>query len=316
MRFNPKARLDSSQVQVRRGGGRGGGGLGGSAFPVPTGGRGMKVGGGIGGVLVLVLIVVVSQLMGGGTGFPGSSSGFPRSDSEAVSSGELTECRTGEDANTNPDCARLAVVNSIQGYWSRALPGYREADTVIFSDRVSTGCGPATSAVGPFYCPVDELVYLDTTFFQDMLEGQLGAAGGDFAEAYVLAHEYGHHVQNLTGFMSKVRTQQGPESDAVRLELQADCLAGVWAHNATQVPDADGNVLIEDLDEQDIKEAIDAAQAVGDDRIQQRSSGRVNPDQWTHGSAAARTYWFLRGYRTGDFDQCDTFAADDLHLQG
>jgi predicted metalloprotease len=292
MRFNPKARLDPGQVQVRRGGG-GGGGIG---FPVPSGGgSGMKVGGGIGGVLVLILIVVVSQLMGGGP-----SGVSPRSDTGPVVASELTECRTGEDANNNPDCARLAVVNSIQGYWSRTLQGYREADTVIFSDSVSTGCGSATSAVGPFYCPPDEMVYLDTTFFDDMLEGQLGATGGDFAEAYVLAHEYGHHIQNLTGYMSRVRTQQGPESDAVRLELQADCFGGVWANHATTVPDADGNVLIESLDDQDISEAINAAQAVGDDRIQQRSGGRVSPDQWTHGSAAAREYWFKRGFQTGD----------------
>ncbi|HET7690537.1 MAG TPA: neutral zinc metallopeptidase [Nocardioidaceae bacterium] len=312
MRFNPKARLDTSQVQVRRGGG-GGGGLG---FPMPSGGGGMKVGGGLGGLLVLILILVVSQCMGGGSGLPDLGSVAPRSDSEAVSSSELTECRTGEDANENPDCARLAVVNSIQSFWSSTLQGYREADTVMFSQSVRTGCGNASSAVGPFYCPPDEQIYLDTTFFKDMLQGQLGARGGDFAEAYVLAHEYGHHVQNLTGYMSKVRTQQGPESDAVRLELQADCLGGLWAKHATQTPDADGNVLIQDLDEQDIAEAINAAQAVGDDRIQQRSGGRVNPDQWTHGSAAARDYWFRVGYTRGDFDACDTFKARDLHLDG
>jgi len=315
MRFNPKARLDTSQVEVRRGGG-GGGGL---PFPLPSGGGGggMKVGGGIGGLLVLILILVVSQCMGGESGGPLGGAVTPRSDSEPVAASELTECRTGADANSNPDCARLAVVNSIQESWQRALPErYREADTVMFSGSVTTGCGGATSAVGPFYCPPDEKVYLDTTFFKDMLEGQLGAGGGDFAEAYVLAHEYGHHIQNLTGFMSKVRTQQGPESDAVRLELQADCLAGLWAHNATSVPDADGNILIEDLDDQDITEAIDAARAVGDDRIQQRSSGRVNPDQWTHGSAAARVYWFQQGYTSGDFNACNTFRARDLHLGG
>jgi len=314
MRFNPRARLDTSQVEVRRGG-RGGGG-GGLGFPMPSGGGGMKVGGGIGGILVLILILVVSQCMGGGSGLPDLGSAVPRSDSEAVSSSELTECRTGEDANENPDCARLAVVNSIQSFWSGALDGYREADTVMFSDAVQTGCGNASAAVGPFYCPPDEKVYLDTTFFKDMLEGQLGATGGDFAEAYVLAHEYGHHIQNLTGYMGKVRTQQGPESDAVRLELQADCLGGLWANHATRVPDADGNVLIQDLDEQDIAEAINAAQAVGDDRIQKRSGGRVNPDQWTHGSAAARDYWFRVGYTKGDFKACDTFKASDLHLDG
>ncbi|HSV39916.1 MAG TPA: neutral zinc metallopeptidase [Nocardioidaceae bacterium] len=312
MRFNPKARLDTSQVEVRRGRGGGGGGL---PFPIPSGGGGMKVGGGIGGIIVLILILVVSQCMGGGLDLP-TGQVTPRSDNEPVSSTELTECRTGEDANNNPDCARLAVVNSIQGFWSEAIDGYREADTVMFSGSVSTGCGGATSAVGPFYCPPDQKVYLDTTFFKDMLEGQLGATGGDFAEAYVLAHEYGHHIQNLTGYMGKVRTQQGPESDAVRLELQADCLGGLWANHATQVPDADGNILIQGLNEQDIAEAINAAQAVGDDRIQQKSGGRINPDQWTHGSADAREYWFRLGYRNGDFKACDTFKARDLHLDG
>ncbi len=315
MRFNPKARLDTSQVEVRQGGGGGGGGL---PFPIPSGGGGMKVGGGIGGIIVLILILVVSQCMGGSGGGGGLGGAVtPRSDSEAVAASELTECRTGEDANNNPDCGRLAVVNSIQGFWAAALPNrYREADTVMFSGSVSTGCGGATSAAGPFYCPPDQTVYLDTTFFKDMLEGQLGATGGDFAEAYVLAHEYGHHIQNLTGYMGKVRTQQGPESDAVRLELQADCLGGLWASNATKVPDADGNILIQDVDDADIREAINAAQAVGDDRIQERTSGRVNPDAWTHGSAAAREYWFQVGYRNDDFQACDTFKARDLHLDG
>lgn len=314
MRFNPKARLDTSQVQVRRGGGGGGGGL---PFPLPSGGGGggMKVGGGL-GFLIVILVLVLSQCLGGGGGTsPSLDDVIPRSDSQAVAASELTECQTGADANRNPDCARLAVVNSIQGFWQGALPKrYRPADTVMFSGSVTSACGQATTAVGPFYCPADMKVYLDTTFFKDMLEGQLGAGGGDFAEAYVLAHEYGHHIQNLTGYLSRVRTQQGPESDAVRLELQADCLGGLWAKNATSVPDPDGNVLIQELDQQDIDEAVDAAQAVGDDRIQQRSSGRVDPDQWTHGSAAARKYWFGVGYQTGDFNACDTFEAGDLHL--
>ena len=204
MRFNPKARLDRSQVQNRRGtsGGRGGGIGGGGGM------GGLPVGGGIGGVLLIILVVVVSQMLGGGppTG--------PQSDSGAVSTGgeELSHCRSGADANDDPDCARVALVNSIQSFWSRALEQqsdqqYQQADTVIFSDQVDTGCGGATSDVGPFYCPPDQQVYLDTTFFDDMLEGQLGGQGGDFAEAYVLAHEYGHHIQNLLGTMGRVRTR-------------------------------------------------------------------------------------------------------------
>jgi hypothetical protein len=314
MRFNPKARLDTGQVQNRRGSGGGGGGFG---FPVGGGGGGLKVGGGIGGIIVLVLIFVLSQYLGGGGGTALPSG--PASDSGPVSTGsqELSHCKSGADANEDPDCARVAVVNSIQAYWADALPeqGNRQyvyGDTVIFSDQVGTGCGGATSDVGPFYCPPDQQVYLDTTFFEDMLEGQLGGKGGDFAEAYVLAHEYGHHVQNLLGTMGRVRTQQGATSDAVRLELQADCYAGMWSKYATEVEDADGVVFIQNLTRQDIEEALDAARAVGDDRIQQRTSGRVNPDAWTHGSAEQRMRWFMMGREKGSLQACDTFAARQL----
>ena len=318
MRFNPKSRLDTSQVQNRRGSGGGrGGGLG---FPVGggSGGSGMKVGGGIGGVVVLVLIFVLTQYLGGGTG-GGALPGGPASDSGPVSTGgeELSHCRTGADANEDPDCARVAVVNSVQAFWEQALPqqsdrDYVHGDTVIFSSQVNTDCGGASSAVGPFYCPADQQVYLDTTFFEDMLEGQLGGQGGDFAEAYVLAHEYGHHVQNLLGTMGRVRTQQGPTSDAVRLELQADCYAGMWTKFATEVEDGNGQVLIENLTREDIEEALDAARAVGDDRIQERSSGQVDPDGWTHGSSEQRMRWFTTGREQGTLRACDTFSARQL----
>ncbi len=320
MRFNPRARLDRSQVQVRRGrGGRGGSSTrGGLPFPIPSG-TGGRVGGGIGGIVVLVVILVVSGALGGS----GSGGLDPRSDSGPVASSELTDCSSGADANDDPDCARLAVVNSIQSFWAQELPrqtgrAYQEEDTVMFSGTVETGCGPADADVGPFYCPVkgDHQVYFDTTFFADVLQGRLGAQGGDFAEAYVIAHEYGHHVENLLGYMGRVRTQQGPKSDSVRLELMADCLAGMWARYATTAEDADGNVLILDLDQQDISEALDAAASVGDDRIQQGSSGRVNPESWTHGSAAARETWFRTGYTGGTVKACDTFATDALYPQG
>ena len=319
MRFNPKARLDRSQVQVRRGGGRGSGGRGsGMSLPIPTGGKG-----GAGTVVVVIIALVVLGLTGGLGGMLGGDSGgavTPRSAEEPVSTSELTECETGEDANENPDCARLAVVNSIQSFWREALPQqvgreYADADTVIFTGTVDTGCGAADSSVGPFYCPTrdDMKVYLDTSFFSAMLEDQLGAKGGDFAEAYVLAHEYGHHVENLLGYLGRTRTQQGPNSDAVRVELMADCLGGMWAKYATTTEDADGNILILELSDEDISEALDAAAAVGDDRIQERSSGRTNPETWTHGSAAAREMWFNVGYEQGSFEACDTFEADELY---
>ncbi len=303
MRYNPKARLDRSQMEVRSGGG------GGMRFPGAGGGGGMKVGGGIGGIIILILVVLLQSQLGGG----GSSAG-PQGE-ETTSS--LDNCRTGADANQDRDCAMLADVNSIQAFWTEALPqqtgrNYEEATTTVFSGGTSTGCGNATADVGPFYCPVDKHVYLDKTFFKDMLQGQLGAKGGLFSEAYVLAHEYGHHVQDLLGTLGKVRTQQGPESDAVRLELQADCYAGMWTKFATEVPDESGEPYILDLTEQDIANGLDAARAVGDDRIQQRTSGRVNPDQWTHGSAEQRMRWFKTGLATGTVKGCDTFSASRL----
>jgi uncharacterized protein len=310
MRYNPRARLDRSQVQNRRGSGGGGGGLGG--FPMGGGGGGgLRMGGGVGGLVVLLIILGV-QLLGGGGGTPGPGAGGQ--DPGATS---LDQCRTGRDANQDPDCALVADVNSIQSYWATALPRqanveYTEAQTRIFSGGTPSGCGQASADVGPFYCPADKFVYLDTTFFEDMLQKQLGARGGSFAQAYVLAHEYGHHVQDLLGTMGRVRTQQGENSDAVRLELQADCYAGIWTKHATTADDAGGEPYILDLTEDDIARGLDAAAAVGDDRIQQRTSGRVDPDSWTHGSAASRMRWFSTGMREGTLKACDTFSARRL----
>ncbi len=308
MRYNPKARLDRSQMEVRSGGGRGGGG----GFPgLGGGGGGMRVGGGIGGLVILIIIVLLQTQLGGGSGSPSAG---PQDSGSTTS---LAKCKTGADANQDRDCSLLADVNTIQAYWAQALPEqtgtqYQEAVTTVFSGATDTGCGNATADVGPFYCPVDKHVYLDKTFFRDMLQGQLGAKGGLFSEAYVLAHEYGHHVQDLLGTLGKVRTQQGPQSDAVRLELQADCFAGVWTKYATEVPDESGQPYLLDLTDQDIANALDAARAVGDDRIQQRTSGRVDPDQWTHGSAEQRMRWFTKGMSSGTVRGCDTFGASSL----
>ncbi len=308
MKINPKARIDRSQVRLRRGGGSSGfpmGGGRGGGLPIPAGG-------GIGGIiLVIVILVVLSQCSGLNVlGSGGDSSG--------TTSDELTNCTTGADAAKSEDCKLAVFVNSVQSFWAKALPAqtgttYRNAQLQIFSGSTSSGCGQASAAMGPFYCPTDQNVYLDDTFFADMLQGELGAKGGDFAEAYVVAHEYGHRVQDLLGTMAKAQSRQtGPTSPSVRLELQADCFAGVWAHNATTATDADGNVFITDLSNDDIQRAIDAATAVGDDRIQQRSQGSVNEEQWTHGSAAERVRWFTTGYRDGQVDACDTFSASSL----
>jgi uncharacterized protein len=295
MKFNPRARLDTSQIEDRRGR-RGGGGLGGLPVGLPTGG-------GIVGVIVVVIIYFLSQ-SGGGTGGSGQQA-------------DIRSCRSGADTS-RLDCRLTAEVDSVQSFWSVALPRqtnhrYTTARTVLFDASTASGCGPASSAMGPFYCPVDKKVYLDTSFFHDMLQQQLGARGGDFADAYVLAHEYGHHVQDLLGTMSRVRTRTGPTSDSVRLELQADCFAGVWAHSAATARDRTGRTfLAAPPSAADIRDAVNAATAVGDDRIQQRTQGHVVQDQWTHGSAAERVRWFTTGYRTGRVASCDTFSASAL----
>lgn len=284
MRFRPGAKLDTGQVQDRRGGG----------------GRGVAVGGGVG----TVLVVVVLALLGVDVGPVGGDSGpdVNLSDNQQLSS----SCRTGADANQSEDCRIVGVVNSVQAYWSDSLDGYREAPTNFFSGSTQTGCGGATSAVGPFYCPADQQVYIDLSFYDD-LRSRFGASGGPFAEAYVIAHEYGHHVQHLVGTDRKVgNDREGETSGSVRLELQADCYAGVWAANAVETG------FIEELTDQDIADGLDAAAAVGDDRIQQRSTGRVDRESWTHGSAASRQKWFNTGFRGGDPRRCDTFATNDL----
>jgi predicted metalloprotease len=312
MRFNPRARIDERQIDDREGQGSGGlgGGLGrGSRLPLPIpGGGGGRIG--LGTVLVIVLYGVVQMCAGNdlvpGTGGSDGSGG----------SGSST-CRTGADANRDQDCAIDLFTNSVQDYWVDALPrqanmDYRVIQTVKYTGQTSSGCGTAQSAMGPFYCPNDERVYIDQSFMDDMLRGDLGARGGPFALGYVIAHEYGHHVEDQLGVLGRLRTQQGPKSDSVRVELMADCLAGVWAKSAGTTEEADGNVLITDLTRDDVARAIDAAQAVGDDRIQKRSSGRVDREAWTHGSSAQRIHWFETGMQQGTISACNTFGTDDL----
>jgi uncharacterized protein len=289
--FRNRVRLDPRQVQDRRGFGRGRGR-----------GGGVAVAGGA-GVIGLVIYLVVSLLSGNGVNLDdlGSLDGVAAG---AGSGGEvLDQCRTGKDAETSRDCRIVGFVNSIQAYWSDAIKGYEQAPTVFFSGSTNTGCGVATSKIGPFYCPRDQSVYLDLGFFQE-LQDRFGAEGGPFAEAYVLAHEYGHHVQDLLGVLDRIGAgTTGPEGSAVRSELQADCYAGVWAAHAIDTG------FLESVSDQQVAQAIDAAAAVGDDRIQESVSGRVNPETWTHGSSDQRQHWFSTGYRSGDPRSCDTFTG-------
>ena len=266
---------------------------------------------GIGTILVIVLVVVLSQcmgvdIMGGGAAPSGSGD-----------QSTANECKTGEDANQSDACAIDLFTNSVQNYWKQAYPAetgedYQVVQTVRFEGSTDSQCGRASSEMGPFYCPNDRLVYLDTSFFDDMLEGQLGAEGGPFAIGYVIAHEYGHHIEDQLGVLGKIRTQKGPKSDAVRVELMADCLAGVWAKGAQETRDSQGEAIITDLTQDDIKRAINAAEAVGDDRIQKRTRGRVDTDSFTHGSAEQRVRWFNKGLSEGTIKGCDTFTTDAL----
>jgi predicted metalloprotease len=305
-----KGRRQSSNIEDRRGmgGGMGGmrfpGGLGGGGF----GGGGMRRGGGIGifGILILLGIAwllginplaLLSGDLGGGGG-----------------SVEQPQQSAGGGTFASPQEEELkefvaVVLAETEDTWNQILgQQYREPKLVLFSGGAQSGCGFAQSAVGPFYCPADEKVYIDLTFF-DELSRRFGAPG-DFAQAYVIAHEVGHHVQTVLGIEEKVRQARANMSESegnalsVRVELQADCFSGVWAHDAHQKSGL--------LEPGDIEEALGAASAVGDDTLQKQAGGRVMPDSFTHGSSEQRTRWFETGYRSGDINDCDTFGSDQL----
>ena len=289
MTFRNDANLDTSQVSDQRGSG----GL------LRTG----MIAGGGGGLLLLVLTLLVNGLGGSGSNPLGDLANL--ANPSAWGTG-LSHCKTGADANTYEDCRIVGYVDSVQAYWAKALPAsgtaYTKVQTVFFTDATDTGCGAATSETGPFYCPADQYVYIDLGFFQQ-LQTQFGAKGGPFAEAYVLAHEYCHHVHDLQGKLDQSSSQQGAQGQSVRTELQADCFAVVWASHATETN------YLQPLSSTDISEALDAASAVGDDRIQSAVQGSVNPESWTHGSSAQRVHWFTAGYQKGSISSCDTFSG-------
>ncbi len=298
MSFNDGVELDPSQVEDRRGGGMG---------------RGTKIGGGIGGGVVLLLAALfginpqlLEGLMGTGQEQPGLSQGTAPA-----------ECKLGSDADQRLDCRITGTVNSLNAFWPAYLAKYKveypRPRTVLFEVGTDTGCGAATSEVGPFYCPADTTAYFDPGFFQDLVN-RFGSSGGPLAQEYVVAHEFGHHIQNVLGDLDRAQQDpRGPESGAVRVELQADCYAGLWTRYATTQKDPKtGQPFLEPLTQKDLNDALSAASAVGDDRIQKAATGRVTPEAWTHGSSAQRQTWFYRGYQTGDIAQCDTFRAATL----
>jgi predicted metalloprotease len=291
MTFNEGMQIDTSTASSSGGGG----------------GMGMAVGGGGLGLLILVVALFL--------GVDPSKVMPPQQNTSDVSAPgfDLAQCKTGADANKYVQCRVIATGNSVDAVWHQLMPKYTRPHVRLFSGSVNTGCGGATTAVGPFYCPVDQTAYFDTDFFQELVD-KFGSSGGPFAQEYVVAHEYGHHVQQLQGLLG--RSQQGAQGaggNGVRTELQADCYAGIWAHYASTVKqESTGVPYLQPLSDQDIQDALSAAASVGDDRIQKETTGRVNPESWTHGSAAQRQKWFTTGYQSGDPHQCDTFAAQNL----
>lgn len=288
MQYNENARLDASQMGS--GGGRG---------------PGIAMGGG------MTLIVIILSLLFGLNPLEVLSTVQGQSPTQTSTVNEFEECKTGADIAKNRNCRFVAYTNAVQQYWS-GYPGYEVTKTQVFSGSIATGCGTASSQVGPFYCPNDKKVYLDTDFLDALLKRQLGARGGDAAEAYIIAHEYGHHIQNLQGILQKVQASgnsTGPDSPQVRLELQADCYAGVWLANAAKDP----NSPIAGISEDDVNRVQDATMRVGDDYIQQQAQGNVQPDLWTHGSSEMRTHWMNVGFQSGDPARCNTFSATALN---
>jgi predicted metalloprotease len=276
------------------------------------GGKGAAVGGGAGIIVLLIYLFTGADLSGvvGGGGEPAAP--------EAGQS--LEHCQTGADANEYVECRMVAGAESLDAFWETALPEqagieYQMPGFEIFEESVATDCGNATSAVGPFYCPPGASVYLDTGFF-DQLETQLGAENAPLAQLYIVGHEWGHHISNQQGIMDQMgRQDTGPESDGVRLELQADCYAGMWLAHAANTPDpnSENNApLLKAPTQEQLTDALDAAAAVGDDRIQESAGQEVNPEAWTHGSAEQRMRWFTTGYEQGTVAACDTFATDQL----
>jgi uncharacterized protein len=297
MTFQSGGSFGGGRVRTQRGGG--------------GGRRGGAVGGGIGAIVVLVgalfFGVDLSPVVNGVSGAGGAG---------PVEEGFIPEC-TAEEANANRECRLNATVDANDTYWSQTLPTlgvkYVRPGVTNFQDVVDTACGSATSATGPFYCPPDQTVYLDLGFY-DELQSRFGASGGPLAEIYVLSHEFGHHIEQLTGLMDQAdRGGSGPESDSVRIELTADCLAGMVIGDLTRTIDPDTGVeYLRPISRQELADALSAASAVGDDRIQQQATGTVNPEAWTHGSSEQRQRWFTIGYEGGTFQDCNALEAAQL----
>jgi uncharacterized protein len=275
-------------------------------------GRGVAVGAGLGGGgLAIIAVLLIGQLLGVDlSGVVPETGTAPDSSATA-----LTQCDTGAEANQDVDCRMQAAATSLDAYWEGVLGSdYVQPEIILFDQATSTGCGDATADVGPFYCPPDQRVYIDTAFYGE-LQSRFGASGGPLAQLYVVAHEWGHHIQNLSGTMDGLDLQQtGPGSDSVRLELQADCFAGAWVAGASSTTDEHGRTLLKPPTQAQLADALSAAAAVGDDHIQSTlGDGQVNPETFTHGTSAQREKWYRTGYSSGP-QACTTFGVTTRQL--
>ncbi|HTJ42050.1 MAG TPA: neutral zinc metallopeptidase [Kofleriaceae bacterium] len=295
MKWTPGAQSDD--IEDVRGMSTGGRGFGGRGFAMPLTGS---------GIVIAIILAIASQVCGvnflGGGGDDQQTQPTQQQPTQYSQSPQESQPRGANDPEKHTMQFVSFVLDDVQKTFDQMFAEhgwkYRHAHLVVFTDDIDTGCGESSAAVGPFYCPPDEKAYIDLSFFQE-LHDRFGAAG-EFAQAYVLAHELGHHVQHLLGIDEKIGRGH---DDSIRLELQADCFAGVWGHSTDQ------RHL---LDEGEAREAIDAAASIGDDRLQKMSGRRVNPETWTHGSSDQRVKWFRRGFESGRFEDCDTFTARDL----
>lgn len=293
MSFNEGVRLDTSKVQKR--------GPGGKAGAV-----------GLGGLLTVLVLGFLSQYIGFDlTPLAGDIAQTTTTTSTAQL--EDIDCATGADANASEECRMVGAADAIDTYWASVVRGYRPPGVVLFTSTTNTGCGLATAATGPFYCPVDQSIYLDTGFFETLRQ-DFGAETGSLAQMYILAHEWGHHISNLTGTLDQGNRGQGATGGSVRLELQADCYAGSWVGSASTVPEeTTGIPFLKAVTQSEIDDALDAAAAVGDDHIMEISGRSVRPDRFTHGSSAQRQKWFMEGFRGGPA-HCDTFSVAGADL--
>ena len=304
MELNENAQIDASQIDDVRGSGGGGGGFGRlGGIPIPTS---------KGGLIVTVVMVLVA-LAGGGFGINALGGSGSSNDTGSVAS-DCASSNPNKDSET--DCRNALYIESIQNFWQKETPdvfgkAYTTSKTEFFSGQTQTGCGPADTGVGPFYCPDDNEVYIDLSFY-DQLSSEFGAKG-EFAQPYVLAHEYGHHIQDITGTegAEQAAVKRNPDDAnkfSVMLELQADCYAGVWAKHAESTTDTHGTPIFTSITSQDIDDAITAAGSVGDDAIQKKMGGSVDESAFTHGSSAQREQWLRTGYNSGDPKSCNTFG--------